>query len=224
VAYTRFLCLVINNYSSCFGRNILKDPNFDFSRLSPLILDLYSEGLLRLVFNLQNYASNNFYLFSHILSLSCSSLLHPSRVAAAAAHLRSSPPLLAQAHSIGSSLVLATISVLLLSFLPLSFLFLAALRAPPLRSAAPCARHASRVAPGCAARAFPVLPCTALCGAEPRSAGDAQGRTGNARALHRAYLHPYDSACTLSRLSYQRHAQSWHATLLSSCSAAIDAC
>jgi hypothetical protein len=30
VAYTRFLCFVINNDSSCFGRKILTDPNFDF--------------------------------------------------------------------------------------------------------------------------------------------------------------------------------------------------
>ena len=92
-------------------------------------------GLLRLVFNLQNHASNIFYLFLHILSQSSSSLLHPLRVAASAAHRRSSPPLLAQpeARSIGSSLVLATNSIILLSFLPLSFLFRAAQRAFPAR-------------------------------------------------------------------------------------------
>ncbi len=75
--------------------------------------------ILRLVFNLQNYASNIFYLFLHILTQSSSSLLHPSRVAAASAHRRSSPLLLAHARSIGSSLVLPTISILLLSFPPL---------------------------------------------------------------------------------------------------------
>ncbi len=57
-----------NTYSSCFGRNILTDPNFDFSRLSPLIVGLYAAGILRLVFNLQNYASKISYLFNHILS------------------------------------------------------------------------------------------------------------------------------------------------------------
>jgi hypothetical protein len=97
----------------------LTDPNFDFSRLWPLIVGLYAAGLLRLVFNLQNYASNNFYLFPHILLQSRHTLLHPSRVAAAVAHRCSSPPLLAQARCIGSSLVLATISILLLSVLPL---------------------------------------------------------------------------------------------------------
>jgi hypothetical protein len=127
---------------------------------------------LRLVFNLQNHASKHFYFFLHILSQSSSSLLHPSRVAAAAAHRRSSQPLLAQAHSIGSSLVLATISILLLLFLPLSFLFRAAPRAfparrapraPSLHSAALCVRSAARVAPGCAARCESpgcAAPCT----------------------------------------------------------------
>jgi hypothetical protein len=96
----------------------LKDSSFDFSQLWPLIVGLYAVGLLRLVFNLQNYASNIFYLFSYIISLNRHSLLHPSRVAAAAAHSRSSPLRLAQARSIGSSLVLATIPILLLSSPP----------------------------------------------------------------------------------------------------------
>ena len=34
VAYTRFLCFVYINYSSCFGRNILKDPRFQISTLA----------------------------------------------------------------------------------------------------------------------------------------------------------------------------------------------
>jgi hypothetical protein len=38
----------------------MKNPNFDFSQLWPLIVGLYAERLLRLVFNLQNYASNIF--------------------------------------------------------------------------------------------------------------------------------------------------------------------
>ena len=37
VAYTRFLCFVHVNYSSCFGRNTSKDPNFNFSRLWTLL-------------------------------------------------------------------------------------------------------------------------------------------------------------------------------------------
>jgi hypothetical protein len=163
VAYARFLCFVINHYSSCFGRNILTDPNFDFSPLWPLIV-----GLLRLVFNLQNYASNIFYLFLHIFSQSSSSLLHPSRVAAAAAYRRSSPPLLAQARSIGSSLVLATISILLLSFLgkfsPYHFFF-ARRCAPSLRGAAPRAFSAQRftVRAQRSARGAWRFPCAALC-------------------------------------------------------------
>ncbi len=72
----------------------MKDPNFDFSRLWPLIVGLFAAWLLRLVFNLQNYASNIFYVFSHILSLSSHSLQHPSSLAATAAHRkRSSSPL-----------------------------------------------------------------------------------------------------------------------------------
>ncbi len=124
---------------------------------------------MRLVFNLQNYASNIFYLFSHILLQSSSSLLHPSRVAASAAHCRSSLPLLAQARSIGSSLVLATISNLLLSFLPQSFLFRAAPRAFPARlctasafSAQRCTVRSQRSARGAWLRSARV-PCAALC-------------------------------------------------------------
>jgi hypothetical protein len=118
-------------------------------------------------------------------------------------------------------------------FSPYSFFFArhsapslrgAAPRAPSLRSAALCACSAARVVPGCAARAFPVLPCAALRGAKPRSAGNAQGSTGNARARRRAFLHLDGSASTRRRLSYRRHTQRRNAMRLSSCSAAIDAC
>ena len=87
-------------------------------------------------------------------------------------------PLLAQARRIGSFLFLAKIYVLLLSFLPLSFLLHSAPRA--LRSAASCARL-SRAAPQrCAARVFPVWPCAVLRGEEPF-------RAANARAWRRAF-------------------------------------
>ncbi len=92
VAYTWFLSFGINSYYrifSCFGRNILKDPIFDFSRLWPFIVGFYAAGLLGLVtvFNLQNYASNIFYLFSHIII--AESLLS---VASIACSCRSSSP------------------------------------------------------------------------------------------------------------------------------------
>ena len=45
MACNRFLCFVHNNYSSCFGRNASKDPNFDFSRLCHLIVGVYAAGL-----------------------------------------------------------------------------------------------------------------------------------------------------------------------------------
>ena len=112
-------------FFSCIGRNKSKDPIFDFSRLWLLIVGIYAAWVLRLAFNLQNYACKCFYLFSHILSLSCHSLQHSSRVEAAAAAHRpprrsGSPPILtAQARSIGSSLFLANFPILLLSVLPL---------------------------------------------------------------------------------------------------------
>jgi hypothetical protein len=100
-----------------------------------------------------------------------------SRVAAAAAHRRSSLPLLAKARSIGSSLVLATISILLLSFLPnsppiVSFSRGAARlpcearhRARLLRAALHCARAAQRAWRLAVQRArslcCPVRPCAA---------------------------------------------------------------
>ncbi len=188
---------------------------------------------MRLVFNLQNYASNIFYLFLHILSQSSSSLLHPSRVAATVIHRRSSPPLLAQARSIGSSLVLATISILLLSLLPLSFLFRAAPRAFPARcgtarafAAQRCtvrAQRSARRAWLCSAR----VPCAALCGPARREnaqRGERAVQHRNARAWRRSFLHSDDSARTRRRLSYRRHTQRRHATRHYSCSAAIDAC
>jgi hypothetical protein len=51
-----------------------------------------------------------------------------------------------------------------------------------------------------AARAFPVLPCAALRSAELRSAGNAQGSAGNARARRCAFLHPYDARPHLAPL------------------------
>ena len=146
---------------------------------------------------------------------------------------------------------MAKIPILLLSFLPLSFLFRAAqcafparcgttrafaaqrctARAPFLHGAALHARH--RIP--CAARgtrragreerrhAFLTVPAP-LRGAKSRRAGNAQGSTGNARARRRSFLHPDDSASTLRRLSYRRHTQRRYATRLSSCSDAIDAC
>ncbi len=149
---------------------------------------------MRLVSNLQNYASNIFYfkLFLHILSQSSSSLLHPSSVAAAAAHRRSSPPLLAQACSIGSSLVVATISILLLSFLPLSFLFRAAPRAFPARrgtarafAAQRCTVRAQRSARGAWLRSARV-PCAALCCPARRETAQRGERAGQHRERARA--------------------------------------
>ena len=110
-------------------------------------------------------------------------------------------PLLAQARRIGSFLFLAKISVLFLSFLPLSFLLHSAPRA--LRRAASCVRL-SRAAP----RAY------SLCG--PVLRGEEPFRAGNARAWRRAFLRLI-LARNRRRLShYRRHAQRWRR---SSCSA-----
>jgi hypothetical protein len=120
VVYARFPCVIINNYSSCLGRNILKEPISILADCGTLqwacMVGLYSAWMLRLGFNLKNYASNIFYLLSHILSLSRRSLQHPSRAAASkstvADYHRSSSPIGAQARSIGSSLVLTNIQIL----------------------------------------------------------------------------------------------------------------
>ncbi len=42
MAYSWSLCFVTNKYSSCFGRNILTDPDLDFSCLWALIVGLYA--------------------------------------------------------------------------------------------------------------------------------------------------------------------------------------
>jgi hypothetical protein len=104
------LCFVINNYSRCFGRNISKDPKFDFSQVWHLIVGLYAAKILKLVFNRQKYASKFFYLSSHILSLSSSSLQHPRHAAGAAAHCCSSqlPTSIVTAHSCSSLCRLAS--------------------------------------------------------------------------------------------------------------------
>ena len=102
VEYTLFLCLVINNFFRCIGRNKSKDLIFDFSRLWTLIVGLYATWVLRLAFNLQNYACKCFYLFSQILLLSRLSLQHLSRVEAAAAAHRPLSPLTAVPHRLGS--------------------------------------------------------------------------------------------------------------------------
>ncbi len=150
---------------------------------------------MRLVFNPQSYADNIFYLFLHILSQSSSELLHPSRVAAAAAHRRSAQPLLAQAHSIGSSLVLATIYIFLLLFLPLSFLFRAAQRTFPARrgtvrtfSMQRCTVRAQRSARGAWLRSARV-PCTALCGPVLRETAQRGECAGQHRERARAVPH-----------------------------------
>ena len=89
-------------FFGCIGRNISKDPSFDFSQLWPLIVGLYAAWVLRLAFNLQNYACKCFYLFSQLLSLSRLSLQHLSRVEAAAAAHRPLSPLTAVPHRLGS--------------------------------------------------------------------------------------------------------------------------
>ena len=94
-------------------------------------------------------ASNIFYLFSHILSLNRRS----SHVAAVAAHRRSSTQpasTVAAPRRIGSSLAMAKISILLLSFLSLSFCYTRRSARSPRGAATRCA--APRVRLPCAAR------------------------------------------------------------------------
>jgi hypothetical protein len=63
LVYTRFLCFVINKFSSCLGRNIFKDLIFEFSWLWHLTV----AWILTFVVNPQTYYTKVFYLLSYLL-------------------------------------------------------------------------------------------------------------------------------------------------------------
>ena len=156
--------------------------------MRPLIVGIFTAWVLRLAFNLHNYACKCFYLFSHILSLSCHSLQHCRgfrRGSPSTAPLR----LTANPHRPGSQYRFVAVLVSFLHSCPVGSPPVALLHAT-LRACAFLARRRARSLRGAASRAR--LPCAAIpCAVQNRArmngrlafpARPAPRRAGNARA------------------------------------------